>query len=837
MLLHFFAYPILYTADSPEAQQYSETRDACELAHPNLEGISSQLSPFTNLNQKIFPTLLESKLAHFMGHIAPAGIISIDEAIKWITPIVIRETPSTDRLRWDLCNQSVLALTSLQVSGKYVHKTDELMKVYQHVLERRNELAGSIQMQPKLGEEQEKQKHAAPSPSRESPFIDRDSAFDRIRQFFNQQQDSIFVLGGMRGIGKTALVQEAFRQAIPPRKRIEVLLTEGFSYQRLLAQLASQCNLRLPESLNLTKPSIQADLKARILSYLGQGPGAVVVLDDFQFVLNQAGEIEDASVRDLLLALADVGQRGRARYFLISHISPKLGPEFENYCAHYTLQGLQALDTERLLLRWMQFGRDDLAGQLPRPSERLITILGGHPLGAKIAAGLWAEHPTTDIAEEFVIFKELRDTIVTFILEKLTLSQDERELLSFASIFRLPAPREVFLRWGQERASYLLGSLVGHYLIETSEKGYQLHPLIRSFFNHTLSLEQAKALHRIAAKFYLEEFERLKKSSKQIVPEYLGEAVHHSLAAGDRGKVKDLAFYAQELRPVALEHFRSGEPKIALRDYEVLVELDQDDSDAHFHLSLIFARLNRWADAEFHFGKAITLRPKAPWILQGYGAAKVRAGKIAEGEALLRQAEDINPRHSPTLVELGKLSERQNDPVAAEDYYRRAIEAERNNSYAYYVLGRLLYHQDEIQQAYAMVTTAVAINPLNDRNRALFDQLKKKIAEMPQPAKEPGITAVRIRCADRDNAIASQEGIRSVGGVNSDGKPWKITTGAAISYIENRKYTFFVETATGRRIDVVAVKNAQGEKHLKAEQDKDLPGGLASLPPCPVAQR
>ncbi len=720
-------YPLLYTMDSVEAQQYSNYRDVCAAVGPKLLEISTQVASFTSLTPKVFPKLLQEKLAHFTGHIAPAGTISSEDAIGWITPVVIPDTPSTDLLRWELCKQSMETVNGLLASGKYLHKAVEISQVYINLLSRQGELSTLIQ--PKSAPAADKSEVAARPANTRSPFIDRDSAFDKIRRFFNQQQSSAFVLGGMRGIGKSALVEEAFRQAIPPRRRVWLQMTEGISYERLLAELAYGCNLRIPDNLKLADSTVRSEIKKRILSYLGQGPGTVVVFDDFHFLLNSSGEIENAAVRDLLVGLLETGHIGRAKFFLISHISPRLGPMLENLCLFYVLQGLEPRDTERLLVQWLQFGRDDLAGQLPSPSDRLVSVLGGHPLATRIAARLWAEHPTADISQDFSIFRKFRDSIVSFILEKLTLSQAEKNLLAFASIFRLAVSREVFLQWRKEDASYLLSSLAGQFLIESSDKGYQLHPLIRSYFSNGLSIEEAKTFHKIAAKFYLQEFNSLKDRSKQIVPEYLGESVHHFLAAGDRQTVKGLAFYSQELRPVAWEHFKRQDLDTALKDYKVLLELDTADVDAHFHLSLIYARKSQWGDAEFHFGRAIDLKPKAYWILQGYGAAKIRGNKVAEGEALLLEAEQINPKHCPTLLELGSLQEKRGDPAGAEDYYRRAIEADPNSGFAYFRLARLLYHEGDITNAYEMAMAALECNPVDPRNKALVADLKKKLSD------------------------------------------------------------------------------------------------------------
>lgn len=382
-----------------------------------------------------------------------------------------------------------------------------------------------------------------------------------------------------------------------------------------------------------------------------------------------------------------------------------------------------------MLQYWYQFRTGDAGGNLPQPSTTVLNSLGGHPLATKVAARLFAEHPSREILEDFSIFKELRDTIVAFILEQISLSEAESELLSFASILRLPAPREVFVRWKGETANVLLNSLTSQYLMEISERGYELHPLVRDFFYSALASKQAVEYHRHAAKFYLDLFEKSKTVEKIVVPEYLGEAVHHFLSAGDKHRVQGLAFYKQELKPVAMSHYRRGEFKLAVKEYSVLVGLDDRDADAHLHLALIYARDRKWGDAELHFGKAITSRPKAAWILQAYGAAKLRAGKLAEAEQLLTEAEEANPYYAPTLVELGRLYERKSDKATAESYYRGAIELDRENSFAYFQLANLLYHEDRTQEAFEMAQLAVSTRPTDERNRQLVKDLKEKLGK------------------------------------------------------------------------------------------------------------
>jgi len=142
--------------------------------------------------------------------------------------------------------------------------------------------------------------------------------------------------------------------------------------------------------------------------------------------------------------------------------------------------------------------------------------------------------------------------------------------------------------------------------------------------------------------------------------------------------------------------------------------------------------MDRWADAEIHFDKAMTLNPKAFWVLQAYGSLEVRSKRVEQGVAHLLEAEQINPQHSPTLVEVARLKEMEGDAVSAEDYYRRAVDADRNNSYAYYRFARFLYREGATKEAYEMAKAALATDPTNEGNKKLVKELRDKISELTQ---------------------------------------------------------------------------------------------------------
>lgn len=123
-------------------------------------------------------------------------------------------------------------------------------------------------------------------------------------------------------------------------------------------------------------------------------------------------------------------------------------------------------------------------------------------------------------------------------------------------------------------------------------------------------------------------------------------------------------------------------------------------------------------------------------------------------------------------------------------------------------------------------------NPTNPANKTFIQEIRAKIAEDAKVAGKSVRTLVQIRCTQKTTQQNASGRIAAVGGVNSDGKRWKITTREAISQIENGKYAFFVEKPN-RRVDIVIARTATGEKYLKSTTDKEQPDDLLSLPNCP----
>lgn len=92
----------------------------------------------------------------------------------------------------------------------------------------------------------------------------------------------------------------------------------------------------------------------------------------------------------------------------------------------------------------------------------------------------------------------------------------------------------------------------------------------------------------------------------------------------------------------------------------------------------------------------------------------------------------------------------------------------------------------------------------------------------------------RITCITKTDRGNPHERISHVGGMNADGKRWRLTQSDAIEGIKLSKYAFYVERPAGHVADVLVARSAHGHDYLKTKNDGEQPDNLLSLDTCPT---
>jgi uncharacterized protein DUF3892 len=90
----------------------------------------------------------------------------------------------------------------------------------------------------------------------------------------------------------------------------------------------------------------------------------------------------------------------------------------------------------------------------------------------------------------------------------------------------------------------------------------------------------------------------------------------------------------------------------------------------------------------------------------------------------------------------------------------------------------------------------------------------------------------RVRCIKRADGDSPEERVARIGGTNSVGVNWRLTQAEAIFAIEARRWDFYVQGPTGRRLDLIVATTTSGSKYLKTSADDAEPSHLLALPDC-----
>ena len=157
-----------------------------------------------------------------------------------------------------------------------------------------------------------------------------------------------------------------------------------------------------------------------------------------------------------------------------------------------------------------------------------------------------------------------------------------------------------------------------------------------------------------------------------------------------------LANQGQDKDPVWVHMLRARAYDAQDQTDQAIAELDRALAleprlpEAHFAIGFIKWSIGNLAAAEKEFREELSINPRhmASW----YYLSEILAadGKFEEADGILKKLAEDAPGSYLTQFGLGKMAERNNDPQAAADHFRRAIEIEPNSPEAHYHLGRTL---------------------------------------------------------------------------------------------------------------------------------------------------
>lgn len=696
--------PLLYETDNPVCNNF--------IKDPNIGTTSDtpvfidSIEKYLDLSKNI-PQMLLDNLAKVYD-MSLRGMATQDERLMLTKVVPLGETIlNPEDLSLSLMKHSLEGISSnFERFSDYSQKSTVLAYM-QTVTEKQHILysLGHKDQTLYLDERQKFTEEEFPSEIK-IKFEDRGRAFTELSSFINSSK-KIFYLDGIKGIGKTSFVEEFFNRKLSNIKPIWITATQGTSFNKIFTLICKKLEISLdPQNINRSIIEVVINSLKSI---------KIIIFDQIQFLL-----LRDNSFRDHKLEkfLQDIINKTKIKLILINDFpNIELPEQFKPVTHKYTLHKIMDNSYISRIIESTLRSMDLIKGiETPRIPAKLFDIIDGYPLAAIICCTIAPNHSFEEIISDKHLYLLFKEKIINYLLQKNTLSDSENEILFYTSLFNEPVPVDFFyfLKGSDTNFFNSIDKLEHFCLIQKKDLKYVIHPLIQDYFLKTIDIEKRKTYHSVIADYFL----KLTKDNDLISsPTNLISFIYHaSNAQMELEKNEILAVYKDELRPAALFTYRNRNYPVSISYYSLLVEYDDSDWDAHFHLALANCKKSDpdLEIAEFHLNKTIEQK-KIWWIYNSYANAVMRHS-IQAAEYYVNLAFDLAPKEPQVLVTIGKIQIRFSNGKYEKgmQLFNQAIKERPQRIQTYIDIARFLTLREELTEAIYFVEKGLSVDPINE---------------------------------------------------------------------------------------------------------------------------
>ncbi|MHB2016541.1 MAG: tetratricopeptide repeat protein [Candidatus Xenobia bacterium] len=219
------------------------------------------------------------------------------------------------------------------------------------------------------------------------------------------------------------------------------------------------------------------------------------------------------------------------------------------------------------------------------------------------------------------------------------------------------------------------------------------------------------------------------------------EALKNAALAADDPQYSVSAHYS-----LGHAYLSQNQVEMAADEFQQVLAMDADFSDARFHAAEAMLRLSRYdealpllleslahteehkvethkllAVAYFHLRKfrdagrearvVLKMEPDEAEAVELLGNIAVARGRWAEAEKIFRKALQLNPASAFSHFQMGWIAENTERKTEAIEHYKKAIQIDAEATEAYNNLGWLYTEQGKTEEALVIFEKAVEINP------------------------------------------------------------------------------------------------------------------------------
>jgi tetratricopeptide (TPR) repeat protein len=562
-----------------------------------------------------------------------------------------------------------------------------------------------------------------PIRSTRARFVNRHDEIARIEAAVDDPEFFAVWVYGFTGVGKSSVVREALQRIFEGANFVNIDVSQGTGFVELAMALnALSRNETLVESL--TQHEIEGQIRLSVETLAKDG--RLLVLSNVQHWLDEEGAPQ-GPLPPLLSMIAELAPFASRPVFFTSTRRPSLDGASVKRLTLLQIRGLSDEHVAVLIRNWHFYihGRE----LLPVDATKIAPKLFGHPVAARLAAGLLGDHGVDYLEQYPRELIALRRDLARVLLQDLKLSPVAERLMETLALVGVGLTASIIAASGFSDDEFQQAveqcSRAGLITIDAT---VQSHPLFQDFFWH-----------------------RLHRSDYQQRASQIAATLKKHLASVDKASAEFAALLPVTFRlfalagdfatAIALRRDLSGELEAtaimlynrrnySLADQYIKHVLDHDPRNWRMRLYRARVRIRgeEWAEADKILAEMLEERPADVGVLHAMGRSQQRQGN-------LRQALQIftgvvaRREHIASLSSAAECLHRLKRNPEALRFVSRARAQESENPFVLDLESRILEDMDELEPAYESALLASARDPLNAHLHNRLGQIRNKQAK------------------------------------------------------------------------------------------------------------
>ncbi len=573
-------------------------------------------------------------------------------------------------------------------------------------------------------------------------FLNRNEELERVETMINDSETRVILLHGFKGVGKAATVHEALRRFFEGASIIELTVRPGTGPAELALQIHYEAfRTVLPET---TKLEALAAIEKSVATIIERGQ--FIVIKDCQHWFGTEQDWEEP-LPTLIRQVLALSQTYRKPVFLTSTWRPRIPFELATHLANIHISGLGLSHMASLIALWYEVVE---GGQLDTDdAARVAAELHGHPIAAKLAANLIAQHGSVRLLEYPAELVALRRDLAKTLIRDLELSNAACRLLETLAIVSTPLPSRVLAEAMQMdndnfHAAVEDATRAGIAEVTPHSTKLGLHPLVSDHFwrshldheDYTLRAQQVVGIVH-------SHLEGLSTETADFVA--LLPAVCRLYAlAGDIAKAQEVRRgLTGELSQAAITHYNRRRLDLAEKFILLVLEGEPQHWRMRMYLARIHIRKNRWDSADELIDALLRERPRDRGIRHLRGWRLLRASANEEALAEFSRVLATDDRHVASYRDSAECLYRLGRPAEALEFLAQAKHIESDNPFTLDLEARIHEEMGQFEQALAAARVAVVRNPSNWGLRHRLSRILTALAREAE-ALEEAKEAVRL---------------------------------------------------------------------------------------------